>query len=156
MGRCTAIGWRWLRRCPYLVHPLSIEKGRCHRTRWRCPRWCTVMPVAVHTTTSGASLSTSSPRPCSGGHHPRGGGSTRQGVAVPHQNTSLLAFLVGHCHRGGGAPDRAWRCPRGSNPSPATPPFLHLFHHLCKYANTPSVSPSCVSVLAFSQSFFKG
>ena len=54
------------------------------------------------------------------------------------------------------SPPQGWRCPRGSNTSPATPPFLHLFYHLCKCANTPSVSPSHASVLAFSQTFFKG
>jgi hypothetical protein len=75
---------------------------------------------------------------------------------VPHPTTSSSASPAGHHHRGGGAPDRAWRCPRGSTPSPAMPPFLHLFHHLYKCASTPSVSPSCASVLAFLQSFFKG
>jgi hypothetical protein len=74
----------------------------------------------------------------------------------PLGQLAALGLPADHRHRGGGAPDKGWRCPRGNTPSPTTSPFLHLFHHLCKCANTPSVLPSRASVLAFSQSFFKG
>ena len=135
---------------------LSVEKQRCHRTRWRSPRWCTVAPEAVHTATCDASL----------------------------HNLTLSRVQVGIALGVVVPPDKGWRWPPRAPPSrppqPVTAPgvavhdhkgvrargaatqarlrllFFTFFHHLCKCANTPSVSLSRASVLAFSQTFFKG
>jgi hypothetical protein len=125
--------------------PRSLEKsGSGTAPPVAVTRRCIAVITAVNTGHSGDTLSQVASRPRLGGHCPRGGGATRQG-AVPHLSTIPLASSADHRHR-------AWRCPRASIPSLATPPFLHLFHHLRKCANTPSVSPSRASVLAFSQS----
>jgi hypothetical protein len=51
-------------------------------------------------------------------------------------NTTSTAVVLGQGLVGVVVPlDRQWRCPLGSTPSPVLPP-LHLFHHLCKCANT--------------------
>ena len=133
------------------VLPRSLDfYGGATRHPWRC----TALRTAVHTGRSGGRLTLPLLYQVQVG--------TALGVAVPpdkvavtHQCTPLLASSIGHHHRGGSAPDRAWRCPRGSTPSMTTPPFLHLFHHLCKCANTPSVSPSRASVLAFFTNIFQ-
>jgi hypothetical protein len=118
-------------------------------------RWCTILAEAVNTERADATPLSASSQLGQDGHRPRCGNTIGQGgganPAPPSRSGS-----AGHYHRGGGALDRACRCPQGSTLSLVLPPFLYLFHHLCKCANTPCVSPSRASVLAFSQSFFKG
>ena len=137
---------------PSATLPLC-QKAAVHRI---APGGATALHTMVYTVTSSDHPDSCCARPSPGGHRPRGGGATRHIVAVPLGQLAALDLPADHRHRGGGAPDKGWRCPRGSTPSRVLPPFLHLSHHLCKCANTPSVSQSRASVLVFSQSFFKG
>ena len=112
--------------------------------------WCTVLTEAVHIGHAGDSPFSSFLSRVQVG--------TVLGVTVPSNTVAVPPrqhAVLGH-PTGGGAPDMGWHCPRGSTPSQVSPPSLHLFHYLCKCANTPSVSPSHASVLAFSQLVFKG
>ena len=127
-------------------HALYQKEAVAPDRTWRC----TTLTMAVCTATSSDHPGSWYARPCLGGHRPRGGGATKQVVAVPSGQHTALGLLAGHRHRGGGAPDKGWWCPHGSPPSRVSPPFLHLSHHLYKCANTPSVSLSCASVFAFS------
>jgi hypothetical protein len=119
-------------------------------------RWCTTLTMVVYTVTSGDHLGSYCARPSPGGHHPRGGGTTRQLVVVPLGQHAALNLPTGHHHRGGGAPDRGWQCHPGSTPSPVSPPFLYQLFHLCKCANTTKCSPTCACVLAFHKHSLKG
>jgi hypothetical protein len=136
--------------------PYSLDKsGGCIAPPVAVTRRCTTLTTAVNTGHSGDTLTTVASRPRLGGHRPRGGGATGQGGGVLAKYLPL-GLSSRSLPQGWQCTRQARRCPHGSTPSPATPPFLHIFHHLCKCANTPSVSPSRASVLAFSQSFFKG
>ena len=42
-----------------------------------------------------------------------GGGATGHIVAVPLGQLAALGLLADHRHRGGGAPDKGWRCSHG-------------------------------------------
>jgi hypothetical protein len=119
-------------------------------------RWCTTPTMVVYTITSGDHLGSCYARPSLGGHHPRGGGTTRQLVAVPLGQHAAFNLPVGHHHRGGGAPDRGWQCHPSSTPSLVLPPFLYQLLHLCKFANTTKCSPTCACVLAFHKHSPKG
>jgi hypothetical protein len=147
LGRCTARGWRCLRRCP---PPFSLTSGRMGSGTGHT----SVAPSRMRRCTSSAAA-VPSPTQLAPGQVQVG---TTLGVAVPPDRVvvplgqpATLGLPAGH-----GAPDKGWRCPRGSIPSRVSSPFLHLSHHLCKCASTPSVSPSRASVLAFSQTCFKG
>jgi hypothetical protein len=134
--------------------PCSLDKSSGGTTPpMVVTRRCTVLTVVVYTGHAGATPNSAAPRLSPGGHRPRGGGATGHGDGAPPEHLQL-GLLNRSPPQGGGAPS-PW-CPHGSTLSPTTPPFLHLFHHLCKCANTPSVSPSRASVLAFLQLFFKG